>query len=201
MIKLKQILDEKFYDIVRDVGKDKGDWIDLEKSTVKNQIKKDFPTRENLFDLINSAYMNALNSPHVGIKSPDDIVGSEYDYWEAIDINENPYADAVLFGKRKFGIKLSGIGHNGEKLSKQVLLKYQVELLNKNGYWVEASSPVADIMKAKGAPIFTDKEKIQKLFPNSHFTKWYDDGSYNRAMDNKSRNSSTREYVFGNPKI
>lgn len=201
MIKLKEIISEKFYDIVRDVGKDKGDWVDLEKQPVKSKVKADLPTRENLFDLVNSAYINALKAPHVGITGPEDVLGPEYDYWEAIDIDENPDADAVLFGKTKFGIKLAGIGHNGEKLSKQVLLRYQVNLLNKDGYWVEASPPISDIMKAKGAPIFTDKEKIQKLFPNSKFTQWFDDGSYTRTIPNEQRSSEKRHYIFGRPRI
>jgi hypothetical protein len=56
-------------------------------------------------------------------------------------------------------------------------------------------------LKAKGAPIFVDKRKIVKVFPDSEFTEWFDDGSYKRVIDNKLRNSSAREYIFGNPRI
>jgi len=201
MIKLKDILTEKFYDIVRSVGKDKNDWIDLEKHPIKKKIEADFPTRKNIFDLVDYAYRTALGEPHVGINSPNDVVGKEYDYWEAIDINNDPLADAVLFGKSRFGVKISGIGHNGEKMSKSKAIQYIIDKLKLPGYWVEASSPIADILKTKGAPIFTDRNKIQKLFKNSEFIQWYDDGSYNRIINNKLRNSSTREYVFGHPKI
>lgn len=201
MIKLKEILSEKFYDIAKSVGKDKGDWLDLEKNPIKKKVEMDFPTRKNIFDLVDYAYRSALGEPHVGVKTPDDVIGKEYDYWEAIDINNDPDADAVLFGKSKFGVKISGIGHNGEKLAKSEAIKFIVNQLHKNGYWVEASSPIADILKAKGAPILKDKEKIKMIFPNSEFTRWYDDGSYNRIIDNKLRNSSAREYIFGNPKI
>jgi hypothetical protein len=201
VIKLSKIISEKFYDIAQSVGKDKGDWIDLEKPKIKPKIKSDLPTRENLFDLVNNAYMTALGTPHVGIKTPNDVLGDEYDYWEAIDMDENPDADAVLFGKKKYGIKISGIGHNGEKLSKQTLLRYQINLLHKNRYWIEASAPVSDIMLSKGAPVFSDKEKIQKMFQNSEFTNWFEDGSYIRTIPNSGRSSEKKHYIFGNPKI
>lgn len=201
MIKLKNILNEKFYDVVKSVGKDKGDWLDLEKNPIKNKIEMDFPARKNIFDLINNAYRKALGKSHVGVRSPYDVVGKEYNYWEAIDINDDPEADAVLFGKLRHGVKISGIGHNGEMMSKHEVIKFIVQQLNTSGYWAEASSPLADILKAKGAPIFTDRERIQKIFPDSSFTKWFDDGSYKRIIDNKLRNSSAREYIFGHPKI
>lgn len=201
MIKLKHIVNEKFYDIAKSVGKDKGDWLDLERNPIKKKVEMDFPTRKNIFDLVDNAYRSALGKPHVGVKSPDDVIGKEYDYWEAIDINNDPEADAVLFGKSRHGVKISGIGHNGEMMAKNEVIKFIVSQLHKNGYWVEASSPIADILKFKGAPIFTDREKIQKIFSDSEFTKWYDDGSYNRIINNKLRNSSAREYIFGYPKI
>ena len=201
MIKLKKILSEKFYDIAKSVGKDKGDWLDLEEPQVKNKVESDFDTKKNIFDLVDMAYRKSLGEPHVGVKSPDDVVGVEYDYWEAIDLDEDPDADAVLFGKSRNGVKISGIGHNGEQLSKRAALKYIINQSHKNGYWIEASSPIADILKAKGAKTFTNREKIQKLFPHSKFTEWFDDGSYKRTIDNKLRNSSTREYIFGRPKI
>ena len=202
MIKLKKVLSEKFYDIVKSVGKDKGDWIDLEHPDTKNKLKSDIPAKENIFNLVNFAYDKALGEPHVGVQSPHYVGSSgKYDFWEAIDINDNPDAEAVLFGKRLHGIKISGIGHDGEKLSKFELVKHMSELFRKPGYWAEVSSPASDALLKRGTPIVTDKEEIQKLFPNSKFTQWFDDGSYTRIINNKLRKSSTREYIFGHPKI
>ena len=202
MIKLKEIVvSEKFYDIVKSIGKDKNDWIDLEKNPVKKDIERDFPTRKNIFDLVDSAYRSSLGEPHVGIKSPNDVIGKEYNYWEAIDIDNHPDADAVLFGKLKHGIKISGIGHNGQKIAKSEIIRHMIQNLHKKGYWIEASAPISDVLKAKGAPIFIERRKIIKMFPDSKFTEWFDDGSYKRIIDNKLRSSSEREYIFGNPRI
>ena len=164
MIKLKKILNEKFYDdVVKKVGKDKADWIDLSNNPEKGIIEKDPELKQNMFDLVDFAYRKRLNSPHFGVKSPSDVVGSKYDYWEAIDINENPEADAVLFGKKRNGIKISGLGHDGEKISKNALTKKMAELTKIDGYWIEASGQPANILRFHGANILTDKEKVLKL--------------------------------------
>ena len=201
MIKLKYILNEKFYDIAKSVGKDKGDWLDLETPEVKSKVESDFPTRKNIFDLVDQAYQKSLGEPHVGVRNPNDVVSGEYNYCQAVDIDNNPDAEAVVFGKRKHGIKISGIGHNGERLSKEELITYILSILKKSGYWMEASHPIASILKRGGAPILQDRDKIQKIFPNSEFSRWFNDGAYTRIIDNKLRNSSAREYIFGNPKI
>jgi len=198
MIKLKYILTEKFNDILHQIGKDKNDWADISNEPAKGLVKKDIEAKQNIFDLIDGAYRTELNEPHVGIQSPNDILSFKYDYWEAIDIDENPDAEAVLFGKKQHGIKLSGLGHNGEKLSKKTLLNKQLELLKKPGYWVESSGKAAQVKIISGAPIFKDKEKIQKLFPESKF-QWNEDYSYIRTLEGNK--VTDKEYIFGNPKI
>lgn len=201
MIKLKQILSEKFYDVVKSVGKDKGDWIDITKNPVNKKIEDDFPIKQNIFDLVDFAYRKHLGKPHVGVTRPEDVMGPEYQYWEAIDINDSPDADAVIFGKKKHGIKVSGIGHNGEKMAKEEVIKHLLEILKNPGYWIEASHPVASILKRNGARIFDDSQKIESMFPDSKFTKWFDDNSYIRTIDNIKRDSTAREYIFGRPQI
>lgn len=201
MIKLKHILNEKFYDVVKSVGKDKGDWLDITKHPVDKEIKKDFPVRQNIFDLVDFAYRKHLGEPHVGVKGPEDVIGGEYDYWEAMDINDNPDADAVIFGKTKNGIKVSGLGHNGEQIAKEALIKHMAEVLKKPGYWIEASGAVAGALKRFGVPILDGREKIQKLFPGSEVTEWFNDNSYTRTIHNVKRDSTAREYIFGRPQI
>jgi hypothetical protein len=83
-----------------------------------NKNKKHF--KNNLFTLVNIAY-DSLGG-HVTINEPDNIENNNINFWTAIDINNDPYADIVIFGKKtKFGIKISGFGHNFESDSKKNL--------------------------------------------------------------------------------
>jgi len=186
---------EDFYDVV----KHKKKWHDLERPNIKSKIVDDDGIRQNIFNLVDFAYKKSLNAPHVGVKSSDDVLGSGYDYWEAIDVDDRPDADAVVFGHRRYGIKISGIGHNGNIIAIRYLLHKLVKILSKKGYWIEASLKVAKALNREKLPIFKDRETIKKLYKNSKILKWFDDGSYIRTLRNNKQ--TNREYIFGNPQL
>src|ERR1035437_4479199 len=118
-----------------DIYKVKNRWITLRDNNDLEEIKN------NLYVLVDNAYSKL--GGNVSIKDPDDVI--KRDYWEAIDLNDNPDADAVIFGKKtKHGIKISGIGHDGEKKSKLDLLHRLVETLKKKGHFIEASGKLKE---------------------------------------------------------
>jgi len=197
-ITLKSLVKEKFLDIAKAAHKGKKNWVTLSSPAIKPIAKNDFPTKRNLFDLIDFAYRSVLHEPNISIKFPNDVLGQKYDYWEAINIDEAPDADAVIFGKKRNGVKISGFGHDGEKLSKSILINKNIELLKKGHYWVEASGIPAKIYIDANVPMLTDKDKIIKLFPNSKITELFDDGSYTRIG---SGGKILRKQIFGNPII
>ena len=89
---------EKF--TFNDIYKTKNKWIDLINRNDLDEVK------DNLYVLVDNAYSKL--GGNVSIKNPDDVLKREY--WEAIDIDNDPDADAVLFGKKtKHGIKISVI--------------------------------------------------------------------------------------------
>ena len=202
MIRLTDLVSERFNDILNVTHKSKGEWVDMSEPEVKDLVKKDPVTKKNIYDLITGAYVKALGEPNKSIQSPNDVASEKYPYWEAINIDDDPDADAVLFGKQKNGVKISGIGHDGEQWSKSLLIHRLIKVLNTNGYWIEASEPVSDVLKRGNAPIVSDRDKIKKLFPDSTEWEFFDDGSYTRNLPGDSMHSKTsKEYVFGNPKI
>ena len=181
MIRLKPLI-ERFADVAKIADKGKGQWVDLSEPAVGSAAKKDFPMKENLFDLVDFAYKNTLHEPNVSVKSPNDVLAFPYDYWEAINIDEAPDADAVLFGSEKNGIKIGGIGHDGRPLSKSHLVKHIIEVLKISGYWIEASGPLGKVLWQAGVPTIEDPQKLQKLFPGSSFENVSADGSYIRTL-------------------
>lgn len=205
MIKLVQLLkeigvSEEFLDAIE--PHKSGEWVSIEKEPIKTRIKNDSSSRDNIFDLINHAYIKHVGEKHFGIKSPNDVLEPPYDFWQAIDIDGRPDADAVIFGKKtRGGVKISGIGHDGEIISKSLLLRHHVDLLKTPGFWIEASDPVATILIHKGSPVITDYVIIQKLFPDTHFIEKFPDGSYVRSLPKRPNGRTNREYLLGKPTI
>jgi len=148
------------------------------------------------------AYVKTQGVPHFSVKSSSHILEKPYDFWQAINIDTRPDADAVIFGKKtRGGVKLSGIGHDGDGLSKLILINHLLDLLKKQGFWLEASHPVSAVMLKKQAPVVTDYDKLQKLFPDSKFVEKFEDGSYIRTDTDRAGGKTNREYLFGNPTL
>lgn len=194
MIKLKLILlehpeDDKTFD---DIVKDKNKWIELLNRGDKESIK------HNLYVLVNNSY--GVMGGHVRVKNPNSVLDPALTYWEAVDIDVDPEADAVLFGKKTpYGIKIGGMGHDGERFSKSQLVQKLIKQLNKSGYWIEASDELAEkLAKSTAVPYLANKEKVEKIFGQE--IEWLGDkGWYNRVVN--ERGDVSKEIIFGRPNI
>ena len=152
-------------------------------------IKEDYPknkyitpssseldiNKEILYNLIQTAY--APIGGHLKFKSPDDIKDPDLKYWKMADIDSDPDIDVVYFGKKTpFGIKHTGMGHDGEKANiKKLLIKKSAEL-KKPGNYVEVSKGAFDSFVGKGnVPIIDDEETVRKVlaYRRSKETTWY----------------------------
>lgn len=171
-----------------DLYKRKNKWINISKDNLEY-------LKNNFFTLVDNAY-SKIGDNNV-IKQPDDIF--KRSYWESIDDNTNPDADAVLFGKKtKFGIKITGIGHDGSKKSKEDLLDKLSEKLKVRGYYIESSGSLKKHLEKKDVPYITDIEIIKKVFPESN-VQWIGNGTYIRTL--KEDKITDNETLFGKPKM
>ena len=190
MIKLKALMEDD--ETFNSIFKKKNKWIEWLKRGDLARLKKE------LFVLINGAY--GPIGGHVGITNVNKILDPKYTWWEAIDGDDDPQADAVMFGKKtRGGIKIGGIGHDGTSGSKSDLMRMKLTQLNKSGYWVEASGRPAEIYYGKGAPYVKDPKIVQKLFPGSKITWLNDKGKYTRTLSGAQKTDV--ETVFGKPRI
>lgn len=187
VIKLKDLILEKNF---QDLYGKKNKWIEWMKRKELAQLKKE------LFVLINNSY--GPIGGHVRVSSVDKVLDPALTYWEAVDLDVDPDADAVIFGKKtRGGIKISGMGHDGTSRSKSDLMNMFSKQLTKSGYWVESSGRFADVMYGKGVPYVKDPKVIEKLFGTK--VEWLNDkGRYRRKIDNALR--SDVETVFGTPR-
>ena len=158
--------------LLEELPRDK--WVDLA-ADEKAEYAKD------IFDLINTAY--APIGGNVNYKSAADVLGSEADAeYEVINIDDDPEPDALVSYKDKeAGTKLTALGHDGTSTAKSKSLNHLADLLKQTGYYLEVSGKLQDILLAKGAPIVTDKDLIQKVLKGKKL-EFNEDGTYKRFI-------------------
>ncbi len=132
--------------------------------TVKFDHKKHPELAGEFFDLISTAYSEI--GGHAKIKSPDDVFADpDWNYWEGLDIHGSNDFDMVMFGKKtRFGIKYSGVGHDGTSAAKRAYISARGKELNKIGFYIEVSGKIADILMDKyDVPVVTDRETVEEV--------------------------------------
>jgi uncharacterized protein len=131
---------------------------------IKFDHKKYPELAKEFYDLIQIAYKEI--GGHVKIRKPDDIYSDpKWNWWAGKDIHGTNDLDLIMFGqKNNFGIKFSGVGHDGERDSKKEYLKDRSVDLKKLGYYVEVSGKLADILINKyNVPVVDDQETVKDV--------------------------------------
>lgn len=150
------------------------------------------PFQKEIFDLIQIAYKkyggnNRFPSPSA--------VGTDLNYWVTIDIDTDPYADAVI-GARKGdtgGTKLAVIAQDGNKESKRKLIKKMKTILSKRGFYAEVNPELADKF---GLKVIKDKKIIDSIIQKDKVHKG--NGVYNRPIKQIGKKDKV---LVGIPKI
>ena len=156
MIKLVDLLLEDY---------PKGQYIPLD-GKEKEQAQKD------LFDLIDNAYKPI--GGHVKFKQPSDVMDPELQFWRAADLDDDPDLDVVYFGKQTpFGVKHTGIGHDGERGNIKNLLIRKSGELKSPGNYVEVSGAAFDSFVGKGGvPTIDDEDKVRAILKGKEL-EWH----------------------------
>ena len=147
MIKLIDLLLEKY---------PKGEYIPLD-GEEKKQAQKD------LFDLIQNAYKDI--GGHVKFKSEDSILNPELQFWRAADLDDDPELDVVYFGKvTPYGVKHTGIGHDGGRSNiKNLLIRKSSELKEPGNYVEISGSAFKSFVGKGGVPTIEDEDKVRAI--------------------------------------
>lgn len=171
-----------------DIVKKKKTWYILD----TNKILK---VSDNIIDLIQIAYKGTELGSYINNKS--DLMRSTK--WITIDWDEYPDADAVIFGRKTpFGLKIQGIGHDGEPKSKELIIKKLIKILQTAGYWIEASDKLEHVLYKNDVPYISSEKIAHLIFPNSKLNMIGDRGKYYRTLES---GKIIKETIFGNPII
>ena len=146
----------KLTDILKELDLPKGKYVEPSAADV-DDLKQD------LYGLVANAYKSI--GGHLKYNSPDSLKDPNLKFWRVADIDADPEIDVVYFGKETpFGVKHTGMGHDGDRSNiKDLLVKKSAEL-KKAGNYVEVSGAAFDSFVGKGGvPVITDEEAIRKI--------------------------------------
>ncbi len=103
---------------------------------------------------------------------------SSYEIVMLIDVDEDPMPDAFIL-VRNGRIKL--LATDGGREAKKAIVQKVVDMVKSEGYTLEASKKMNDIMIAKGAPVIMDQPRLEKMV-GPKFIKHLEDGYYERDL-------------------
>ena len=167
----------KLMDLLNEIDIPKNKW-----TTIPSSELKDYD--EEIFKLISTAY--APIGGHPNYKSPNDVTGRESSAeYEAIDLDDDPEIDAISVMKKKpAGRKFVATGHDDTKPSRSKVVNHKADLLKSNGYFIEVSGKLIDILTAKGVEPVDDEEVVRKVLKGKDI-KWLGSGKYKREIGGK----------------
>ena len=143
-----------------DITSGKNQWLDIPAEKLA-QRDPNVDLSDEIFDLVKIAYAD-LPGGNLKVKSADDLPGG-YTFFDAIDVDDDPEPDAVVFGKSRGGnLKIGGIGHDGQA-GKRISVSRMLELVKQPGVFAEVSGRMADIAIAAGVPVVTDPSVAKNL--------------------------------------
>lgn len=174
----------------------KNKWVEL-------KGEKAIELKKNLSNLFYIAYKNI--GGYEGLDSEQDFahtVEKDKVIFFAADINSEPSADVVISGRdTKYGYKITGIGHDGERPSKTEVVGKTADLLKKPGTFLEVSDSLAKFLfKEHKVPCVSDEVEVLEVLssvlrdrkitwygehPNEKIRKMYPEyvkGWYGREM-------------------
>ena len=153
---------------------------------------------QELIDLVQNAY--GVTDMGSMVNAFKDVIPSD---WMVLDWDNQPDVDTLLFyrvsrGDEAWtGNKIQGIGHDGQKGSKQNAIKKLESVLHQNSWWVESSDALRHVMLKTSAPVVTDEEFLRKLFNDPNLTM-IDEVTYERYLGDGTKLTET---VLGKPTL
>lgn len=191
---LAENLNREFERINEDDARFRNDVATKPKIWYKLDTKDILKISDNIIDLVQTAYKNTPDGSYVNSKS--DLKRSVF--WNAIDVDDDFEADAVVFGRKSpQGIKIQGLGHDGKKKTKGEVIERLVKILKKPGHWVEASDALEKVLYKTGLPYVKSAKVVNSIFPGSDAKMTGNKGQYTRKLENGREITET---IFGNPK-
>jgi hypothetical protein len=114
------------------------------------------------------------------------------------DVDNDAQPDAfIIYRPTKAGNKIALLGTNDKPAAKKDVIKKVISLVNTSGWFLEASLKMEEIMKASGAPVVKDENKIKAIVGDKD-VEMMGDGYYTRRLSKVNKKIVKR--MYGKPR-
>ena len=181
----------KLRDLIPELEIPSGKWVDMDMS----QIDKE--GMNHIWKVYSDAY--SAQSLDFSANSASEMQ-SKYKAIKLIDVDKDKIPDAfIIYKPTKFGNKMALLAADIDKRdAKRAVVQKAIELVKTNGWYVEASAKMEDIMKSSNAPVVTDEKKIMDILGNEKAPEFTGDGYYTRTLSKVNKRITKR--IYGRPK-
>ena len=176
-------------EVAEDVNLPKDQWELLISTADKEEVG------DELVGLVQNAYATTPEGSFVN--SLKDVIPSD---WQVIDWDGDTSINATVFyrvprgNENWVGYKIQGLGHDGQRQSKDRAIKKMIQMLETRGYWLEGSDAMRAVLKKFNVPAVQNEQFLQRLFGDSQL-RMIDQDTYQRRLSNRV----ITESVFGKP--
>lgn len=175
---------------VNEVNLPANQWVDAE----MNKLDK------SELDLIWQMYTDTYSREGLDFSADDEgELKSKYKASFLKDVDADHLADAfIIYKETKYGNKIALLGTNDKKDAKRELIKKVLELLNKRGWFIEASVKMEQLLSTSNVPVINDEKMINDIVGADKKPELEKDGYYTRLLSKASKR--IRKRMYGIPK-
>lgn len=144
-----------------------------------DEVRRNPRLADELFDLISNAYRGI--GGHFKIRSPQDLVGGEVTFYEAVDLDTDADVDAVnLVDTKPAGEKYVGMGHDGSPGAKNQVVKHWGDGMKQEGVFAEVSDALAHVLLTRHhVPVVTSEADVRNVLrKNVEWVGQHPEGKY-----------------------
>lgn len=126
---------------IEDIPHKKNKWFEINPDDYSD-------VEDEFYELIQNAYRDI--GGHIKVKKPADVFHSGWNYWVAVDIDDDADIEVVRGSKTTpYGYKSAVVGHDGSKAARHVFIDSEAKDLKTKGKYAEVSHKLADILLNK----------------------------------------------------
>jgi len=116
------------------------------------------------------------------------------------DVDSDHIADAfIIYKETAYGNKIALLGTNDKKEAKKDLIKKVIELLNKKGWFIEASLKMEEILSSANVPVVDNQDMVRDVVGRDKKPEFEEKGYYTRLLSKASKR--IRKRIYGTPLI
>jgi hypothetical protein len=177
---------KKYNEFLSEMQIPSGKWVDVDMSKLDKEAE----------DLIWKMYTDTYAKEGLDFSADDSAeLKTKYKATYLKDVDADHQPDAfIIYKETVYGNKIALLGTNDKKGAKRDLISKVIELVNKKGWFIEASKRMEEILVDSKVPVIDDFEVIQNIVGKQKQPQMEADGYYSRFLSKAGKRIIKRIY-------